>query len=85
MIWNFNSFSYRNSTIGYYRFGMGPKPVVCFHGYGEERTIFGFLGKYAGNQYTFYSIDLPFHGKTDWKDGLVLPIITIFQHIVLKK
>lgn len=62
--------SYRNSTIGYYRFGSGSKTAVCFHGYGEEAGIFGFLANYAGNQYTFYSIDLPFHGKTEWNDGL---------------
>jgi len=64
-----HQFTYRNSTIGYYQFGSGPKTVICFHGYGEEATIFGFLAKYAGHQYTFYSIDLPFHGKTEWKDG----------------
>lgn len=63
-------FNYKNSVIGYYRFGIGPKPVICFHGYGEEAAIFGFLANCAGNQYTFYSIDLPFHGKTDWNDGL---------------
>lgn len=64
--------TYRNSTIGYYRFGSGPRIVVCFHGFGEEASIFGFLDSYAGNQFTFYSIDLPFHGKTDWKEGLNL-------------
>jgi pimeloyl-ACP methyl ester carboxylesterase len=63
--------SYRNSTIAYYRFGTGSKTVVCFHGYGENATIFSFLSKYIDNQYTFYSIDLPFHGNTDWKEGLV--------------
>jgi pimeloyl-ACP methyl ester carboxylesterase len=63
--------SYRNSTIGYYKFGSGPKSVVCFHGYGEEAAIFGFLAKYGGNEYTFYSVDLPFHGQTEWKDGLI--------------
>ena len=62
---------YRNSSIGYYQFGSGPKTAVCFHGYGEEASIFGFLAKYAGSQYTFYSIDLPFHGKTNWNDGLI--------------
>lgn len=61
---------YGNSTIGYYRFGSGPGIAMCFHGFGEDATMFGFLAKYAGNQYTFYSIDLPFHGKTEWKDGL---------------
>lgn len=61
---------YRNSTISYYRFGSGPKAVVCFHGYGEEASAFEFLEKYAGNQFTFLAIDLPFHGKTEWKDGM---------------
>ena len=61
---------YRNSNIGYYRFGSGPKPAICFHGYGEEAGIFSFLSDYAGNLYTFYSLDLPFHGKTEWNDGL---------------
>lgn len=66
----FFSLSYRNSAIGYYRFGSGSRTALCFHGYGEDASIFGFMDKYAGSQYTFYSIDLPFHGKTDWKDGL---------------
>jgi len=61
---------YSNSVINYYRFGVGPQIVVCFHGYGEEAAAFNFLEKYASNQYTFISIDLPFHGKTDWKDGI---------------
>ncbi|MBK8140606.1 MAG: alpha/beta hydrolase [Chitinophagaceae bacterium] len=61
---------YRNSTIGYYCFGSGLKQAVCFHGYGEDASIFHFLSNYAGNQYTFYSIDLPFHGRTEWNEGL---------------
>jgi pimeloyl-ACP methyl ester carboxylesterase len=72
-------FNYKNLTISYYRFGSGPKPVLCFHGFGEEASTFAFLAKYAGNQFTFYSIDLPFHGKTKWKDGLV------FTHSDLKQ
>ncbi|MEO6613030.1 MAG: alpha/beta hydrolase [Chitinophagaceae bacterium] len=60
---------YRNSIIGYYRFGRGPRPVICFHGYGEEGTAFEFLGKYAGDEYSFYAIDLPFHGRSQWNDG----------------
>jgi pimeloyl-ACP methyl ester carboxylesterase len=61
---------YKNSVISYYRFGNGPGIAVCFHGYGEDATMFSFFAKYAGDQYSFYSIDLPFHGKTDWKEGL---------------
>jgi pimeloyl-ACP methyl ester carboxylesterase len=62
--------TYKNSTIHYYRFGSGPKPAVCFHGYGEDAETYLFLDKYAGSQYTFYSMDLPFHGKTEWKEDL---------------
>jgi pimeloyl-ACP methyl ester carboxylesterase len=29
------------------------------------------LEKYAGVDFTFYAIDLPFHGKTKWNEGLV--------------
>ncbi len=64
------SLNYKTSVISYYRFGSGPKPVICFHGYGEDGTLYGFLEKYAGDQYTFYAIDIPFHGKTEWKEGL---------------
>src|SRR5438552_14687033 len=61
---------YKNSTINYYRFGSGLNVVICFHGYGEDAASFGLLEKFAGNQYSFISIDLPFHGKTVWNEGL---------------
>jgi len=62
--------TYKNSVISYRLIGAGPKPVVCFHGYGEESGMFSFLEKYAGQEFTFYAIDFPFHGKTEWKEGL---------------
>lgn len=62
--------AYKNSQISYHRFGTGPKPAICFHGYGEEASVYGFLEKHAGNEFTFYSINLPFHGKTEWNEGL---------------
>lgn len=62
---------FKQSRINYYSFGSGPKAAICFHGYGQEASSFIFLEKYIGNQYTFYSIDLPFHGKTEWKDELI--------------
>ena len=61
--------TYKNSRIGWYRFGFGPQPVICFHGYGESGSHFSFLGDHAGQQFTFIAIDLPFHGKTEWKNG----------------
>lgn len=65
-----NRLVYKNSSLGYIRFGTGSEPVICFHGYGEEAGMFSFLEKYAGNQYTFYALNLPFHGNTEWKEGL---------------
>lgn len=61
--------TYKNSRISYYRFGAGPKLVFCFHGYGEEASVYGFLEKYTGDKFSFISIDMPFHGKTEWKEG----------------
>ncbi|HYC39779.1 MAG TPA: alpha/beta hydrolase [Chitinophagaceae bacterium] len=61
---------YQRSSICYYRFGSGPIPVYCFHGYGESGESFGFLEKFAGDRFTFYAPDLPFHGKTKWGEGL---------------
>ncbi|MBL7731488.1 MAG: alpha/beta hydrolase [Chitinophagaceae bacterium] len=64
------TYPFGQSIIHYTRFGTGPKPAICFHGYGEDCTSFSFLEKCAGNQYTFFAPDLPFHGNTDWKQGL---------------
>jgi pimeloyl-ACP methyl ester carboxylesterase len=60
--------TYKNSSIGYYRFGNGPKTAICFHGYGQQAGTFGFLENYAAHDFTFYAIDLPFHGSTKWNE-----------------
>lgn len=65
-----NLLPYKNSGIAWYRFGNGVKPVVCFHGYGEDAMGFEFLSRQAGSSFSFYAIDLPFHGKTEWNEGL---------------
>jgi pimeloyl-ACP methyl ester carboxylesterase len=41
------------------------------------------LEKYAGDQYTFFAIDLPFHGHTEWNDGLVFTIDDLSEIIRL--
>ena len=74
-------FDYKKSVVSYYCFGSGPRPVICFHGYGEDASFFEFLGKYAGNQFTFYCLDLPFHGKTEWNDGLTFTGTDLLQII----
>lgn len=61
---------YKNSSIAWCSFGSGPRPVLCFHGYGEDGATYSFLEKELGDQYTFIMPDLPFHGNTQWKEGL---------------
>jgi pimeloyl-ACP methyl ester carboxylesterase len=72
---------YKASSLSYIRFGSGPRPAFCFHGYGEEAVAFAFLEKYAGNEYTFFGVDLPFHGHTEWNDGLSCSTSDIMQII----
>jgi pimeloyl-ACP methyl ester carboxylesterase len=74
-------FLYKHSEISYYRFGSGVKPAICLHGYGEDATTFGFLERYAGAEYCFYSIDLPFHGQTKWNEGLLFTLKDLQQII----
>ncbi|MCZ2458419.1 MAG: alpha/beta hydrolase [Chitinophagales bacterium] len=61
---------YKNSPIRYRRFGTGSKMAFCIHGYGQDAGSFSILEKFAGDKYSFYAIDLPFHGQTTWKEGL---------------
>ena len=61
--------AYKASSVNYIRLGTGARPAFCFHGYGEEALSFSFLEKYVGHQYTFFAIDLPFHGDTEWNEG----------------
>lgn len=62
-------FAYKASSISYIRMGTGARPAFCFHGYGENALSFSFLEKHAGDYFTFFAIDLPFHGETEWNEG----------------
>jgi pimeloyl-ACP methyl ester carboxylesterase len=46
--------------------------LFAFHGYGESAESFGFLEAALGGDFTIVAIDLPFHGATEWKEGLYL-------------
>ncbi|TMI70907.1 MAG: alpha/beta hydrolase [Bacteroidetes bacterium] len=72
---------YKASSVSYIRFGTGSRTAFCFHGYGEDAVSFSFLEKYAGAEYTFFAIDLPFHGHTLWNEGYTCSITDIEQII----
>ncbi len=62
--------SWRSSSVHYYRFGQGAEWLFCFHGYGEDAGSFALLEPLLKNRFTLIAIDMPFHGKTDWQEGL---------------
>lgn len=62
------SFPYKKSEIGYSVFGQGPTPVICFHGYAETSESFFFLEKYLADNFYFIAFDLPYHGRTIWRE-----------------
>jgi len=55
--------------LHYYKFGTGPKPMLCFHGYGMHGKQFKlFEPQPIASKYTFYGFDLFFHKETQLKD-----------------
>jgi len=63
---------YKSSQIHYLKSGNGKQVLVAFHGYSDSAKSFDLLADKIGNDFTVVAIDLPFHGKTDWKEGLTL-------------
>jgi pimeloyl-ACP methyl ester carboxylesterase len=62
---------YKSSFINIYFFGEGVSWLFCFHGFGETGKSFEVLENILGNSYTLAAIDLPFHGNTEWNDGVL--------------
>jgi pimeloyl-ACP methyl ester carboxylesterase len=78
---------YRSSQVHYCWFGAGQKILLCFHGYGESEESFHFLENYIPTEYTLIAIDLPFHGKTQWQEGLtflVADLLAIVDALLTK-
>lgn len=72
---------YRTSKIHYHRFGKGPQWVCCFHGYGEDGSYFQLFEQDLGERYTLIAPDLPFHGKTEWREALKLEPALLLEFI----
>lgn len=52
--------------IGFKKYGSGEKIVIAFHGFGQDATLFSGWEKYF-SEHTIYSLDLFFHGESEWK------------------
>ena len=55
-------------SLHYYKFGNGPRHMLCFHGYGMHGKQFKILESTLGSKYTFWGFDLFFHKETKLKD-----------------
>lgn len=67
------TFTYKSSDISYLKAGNGPRLTVCFHGFLEEASSFQAMADHLPD-HTLIAFDLPFHGQTQWREGLRLGV-----------
>lgn len=62
--------SYRHSAVEFLRIGSGPELLIGFHGFGDRADLFSVLSPALSPHFTFYALSLPYHGGTEWNEGL---------------
>lgn len=60
--------AFRSSLFHYFSWGEGEQILFAFHGYGESAASFAFLADALGRDFTIIALDMPFHGKTEWRE-----------------
>ena len=60
---------YRRNQLHYVKAGNGKEPLLVFHGFGQDHTLYVPLLKSLSPKYTLYIVDLFFHGKSEWNEG----------------
>ncbi len=66
---HYSYITYHQTELYFQKFGTGKKVLLAFHGYGENSSAFKKIGEVLAEQYTVYSFDLFFHGKSRWPFG----------------
>lgn len=64
-----NFIHYHRNLLHYVKAGNGKHPLLVFHGFGQDHTLYVSLLRSLSSKYTVYIIDLFFHGKSEWNDG----------------
>ena len=59
---------YGKNVLHYVKAGNGKHPLLVFHGFGQDHTLYVPLLKSLSPRYTLYIIDLFFHGKSEWNE-----------------
>ena len=70
---------FQSSQVHYSYGGNGQHVLLCLHGYGETEESFHFLEKYLPGHYQLIAIDMPWHGKTQWKEEKEFTISDLLQ------
>ena len=60
---------YRKNVLHYVKAGNGKEPLLVFHGFGQDHTLYVPLLKSLSPRYTLFIVDLFFHGKSEWNEG----------------
>lgn len=60
-------FCFRESCLHYTRTGTGSRVMLTFHGFGQTQEHFQPLARQLAGQFTIYSFDLFYHGKSTWR------------------
>ncbi len=83
--------TYKENYLLYYQvFGEGDHDIICFHGFGQEASIFSTITQKHPNARVI-SIDLPFHGQSQFPNKKVSKVIwkevsfLLFQHFKIEK
>ncbi|MBX9852112.1 MAG: alpha/beta hydrolase [Cytophagaceae bacterium] len=75
---------YHKALMHYSQYGKGSKVLICFHGYGQTIENFHALEDVFREEYTIYSIDLFYHGKSFWHER-EKPLTKEFWNGLMKK
>lgn len=74
--------------LHYLRWDGGKKLLLAFHGYGNNAALFKVMAGMLTDEYTVVSIDLPYHGKSDWhtdepwqKEELVVTVKALMKQL----
>lgn len=71
-----------NGNVYFRKWGTGKTLLIALHGFGVDGGMFASLAGYLTENCTFYAIDLPFHGKTQWNKNSFEP--TDIQNIIYR-
>lgn len=75
------SIIYKKSQTYYQKYGNGSQKIMCFHGFGLDKSTFASFSKSMVGA-TFFAFDLPFHGQTTIEDFEGDIFRTNFHHTI---